>query len=164
MKTKKTKTAILSGLMVMLAFPLMADAQTEEVTCTVPAEIKPAVLTQADGTVEIGTHLKGEKKIQTYVLRAGRFYPDRQLDLLQDTLPLFSSNCMRVPAWGYAAGGRYPVTDTQAGFHQIVVNPETDQRVWVMRASLEKAFYTEFHLPDAKTKLLVSDKAKTITD
>jgi len=143
---KQTVIAIAAGLALALLPAVPTLASEPEVACFEDHEVAKPVILDTLGTVLIGTRLKGERSVKTYVRKDGRFEFSRKLGLLEETLPLSSNNCMRAPAWGYFAGGRYPVVDIEGSYIEVVVDPVQDKRVWLDRRELLRDFFTDYEL------------------
>ena len=143
----KTIIAIAAAIALTLpvAVPTYADTPPE-VICWQDNEVAKPVIIDTIGTVLIGTRQDGQRAVKTYTAKAGSFEFAGLMGLLEETLPLSSNNCMRAPAWGYFAGGRYPVVGLDGNYVQVVVDPVEDKRVWLDRRELQRDFYVEYEL------------------
>jgi hypothetical protein len=157
MKTGITK-AMVMAITLLLAGGASADLPPEA-ACWDTKEVAQTVTRDTVGTLQIGTRLNGLQAIPTYAQRGEAWVHHRDLGVVQETLPLVSMNCMRAPAWGFAAGGWYPVVAVQGDHLQVVVDPVQDWRVWISRPEIEKGFYVEVRL-DKNTPAVSTAPAK----
>lgn len=123
------------------AVPAAAAEDVPEAACWDQDRIAPAIAGDTQGFIELGTRPEGPREVGAWVHTGDGWELHRMLDLLEDTLPTKSLNCMRAPAWGYAAGGHYPIVETSGHHLRVVIDPVQDWRVWLDRRALEKEFF-----------------------